>query len=140
MFVSKLVIRFRIEDAVEVHKDPIGHAHHWTVLLGVLEEGTLSIADVLAIPRVGGGFWLGRVLGFERFRDELGTSIDAVTQARRPLGVAVWGVAPPQDSIVRADARVVGPSECREILAELQRLEPGVVTHCRDCQRVLSFA
>lgn len=50
--------RFRIEDAVEVRKDPGGHFHHWTVLVGVLEEGTLRIGDALAIPRVGGGAWI----------------------------------------------------------------------------------
>ncbi len=93
--------RFRVENAHEVLKDPGGHAHHWTVLEGVLEEGTLRIGDGLAVPRVGGGSWLGQVMGFARFRQEFGDSVDATGEAGRPLGVAMWGVAPPHGTVAQ---------------------------------------
>ena len=68
--------RFRIESAHEVLRDPGGHQHHWTILAGVLEDGEVRIGDALAIPRTGGGSWLGQVVGFERFQQVLGDRID----------------------------------------------------------------
>ena len=131
--------RFRIEDAHEVTKDPGGHAHHWTILEGVLEEGTLRCGDAMAIPRVGGGSWLGQVLGFERFRHEFGDTVDAVSEAGRILGVAVWGVAPPRGTVARGEARVITIAEAHELTLELRGLEPDAVNHCADCRRVSRF-
>jgi hypothetical protein len=131
--------RFRIESVHEVLKDPGGHSHHWTILAGVLEVGTLRLGEALAIPRVGGGSWVGSVLGFERFREQLGESVDASTEAGRALGVAVWGLAPPERGVVRSEARGVDAAEARAILAALRAVEPERVEHCRDCRLVCKF-
>lgn len=132
--------RLRIESVHEVLKDPGGHSHHWTILVGVLETGVLHLGDALAVPRVGGGSWLGSVLGFERFRHRFGDSVDAAAEAGQPLGVAIGGLAPPELGVVATShARVVGPAEARTILAELRALAPERVEHCRDCRLVRNF-
>jgi hypothetical protein len=128
--------RFRIEDAHEILKDPGGHAHHWTILEGVLEEGTLRTGDAVAIPRVGGGSWLGQVVGFERFRQEFGDTVDAASEGGRTLGVAVWGLAPPRGTVARGEARVIGRADAQELAIKLRELEPGACDHCPDCRRV----
>jgi hypothetical protein len=131
--------KFRIDAAHEVLKDPGGHARHWTVLEGVLEEGTLRLGAVLAIPRVGGGSWVSTVLGFARFRAELGDSIDATSEAGRSVGVAVWGVAPPRGTVATGEAHAIGLAEARDLVAQLRLLEPDVFRHCPDCQRIERF-
>jgi hypothetical protein len=131
--------RLRIEDAHEVIKDPGGHAHHWTVLEGVLEEGTLRIGDVMAIGRVGGGSWVGTVIGFARLREELGDSLDALSERGRTVGVAVWGVAPPKGTVA-TEAHVIDLAEARDLVTQLRLLEPDVLHHCPDCRRAERFA
>jgi hypothetical protein len=131
--------RFRIEDAHEILKDPGGHAHHWTILEGVLEEGALQIGNAMAIPRIGGGSWLAQIIGFERFRENMGDTVDAASEVGRVLGVAVWGVAPPRGTVARGEARVVGMAEARELASKLRALEPDACDHCADCRRVSRF-
>ena len=133
----RVVARFRITEAHEVHKDPGGHRHHWTVLVGVLERDSLCVADRLSIPRAGGGEWLARVVGFESFRTRLGTSITADEVRGRKIGVAVWAVAPPAKTVRAGDvATVVSEAEARVLAERLAREHPEVVEHCPDCGRI----
>jgi hypothetical protein len=136
---AALPTRFLVVDAHEIIKDPGGHSHHWTILEGTLLEGALSVGDPLMIPRVGGGAWLAQVLGFERFREEFGSTVNAAGEAGRTLGVAVWGVAPARGTVARGEARVVALAEARDLVARLRQLEPGALEHCRDCRRVQRF-
>jgi hypothetical protein len=131
--------RFRIDEVAEILKDPGGHEHHWTVLIGVLVEGTLRVSDPLAVPRVGGGLWMGQILGFERFRDPPGSSVTAETERGRNLAVAIWGVAPPKARVALGEARVLTLDEARGVATELSALEPGVHRHCRDCKRLSRY-
>jgi hypothetical protein len=131
--------RFDVTGVTEVRKDPGGHEHHFTILIGVLREGTLRIADPLAVPRAGGGFWLGQIVGFERFRERLESPVTAESEAGRTLGVAIWGVAPPEDRVALGEARVLTLDEARSIATELSTLEPDVFRHCRDCRRLSRY-
>src|SRR5262245_23962226 len=132
--------RFRIDGAHDVLKDPGGHAHHFTVLVGVLEVGTLSVGTWLAIPRVAGGSWVAHIVGFEMSRVELGRTVDAASLEGRTLGVAVRGVAPPADAIGHGEAREIGREEARHLVAQLRTLEPRALEHCKDCRLVEKVA
>jgi hypothetical protein len=132
--------RFRVDGAHDVLKDPAGHAHHFTVLVGVLEAGTLSVGSVLAIPRAAGGSWVAHVVGFEAFREQLGRTVDAASLQGRTLGVAVRGVAPPADAIGLGEAREIDREQARRLVAELRTLEPRALEHCADCRLVEEVA
>jgi hypothetical protein len=131
--------RFQVQSAQEVLRDPGGHEHHFTILMGTLVEGTLRVSDPLAIPRVGGGHWLGQVLGFELFRKTLGNSVNAADAAGEAFGVAVRGVAPPRGTVAEGEAYVATLDEARVIATALSELEPAACKHCHDCLRVSRY-
>jgi hypothetical protein len=133
------VIRFAVHAAHEVFRDPNGHVHHWTILQGALLEGTLRLADPLAVPRMGGGSWIGQIVGFETRGEWLGSSADAEHLGGRPLGVAIRGVAPPAAGVAPGEVRVATLDEARLLATELSNLDPAVCDHCEDCRRVTRY-
>jgi hypothetical protein len=130
--------RFHVTSAHEVVRDPGGHAHHFTVIVGTLVEGTLRVADPLAVPRTGGGHWLGQVLGFERYGKAFGASVNAA-DSTEAFGVAIRGAAPPEAKVAAGDAFVATLDEARVIATALSELEPEVCKHCQDCRRISRY-
>jgi hypothetical protein len=69
--------KFQITDAIEIFKDPIGHYHHWTDLIGSVIEGTTRVGDLICIPGVDGAGMCVPVRGFNAFRKDLGSEVSS---------------------------------------------------------------
>jgi len=130
--------RFQVTSAHEILRDPAGHEHHVTIVVGTLVEGVLRIADPFAIPRAGGGHWLGQILGFDRYGKPFGTSVDA-DDSSEAFGVAIRGVAPPEAKVALGEAFVATLDEARVIATALSELETEVCKHCADCRRISRY-
>jgi len=84
-----MLARFELADAVDVFKDPGGHYHHWTVLMGRIVEGTLRIGDVLIVPAADGGVIAARIGGFHAFLAAVSDTISADRHRTTRLGVMI---------------------------------------------------
>jgi hypothetical protein len=131
--------RFQVMSAQEVLRDPGGHEHHFTIVVGTLAFGTLRVSDPLAVPRVGGGHWLGQIVGFELFQRTLGNSVAAADVAGQAFGVAIRGVAPPRGTVAEGEAHVATLDQARVIATALSELEPAACKHCSDCLRISRY-
>ncbi len=96
-----MTFSFLIEDAFEIHKDPGGHHHHWTILVGTLEEGTLRRNDRIKIPYIDGSSLVSIVGGIEQahLMDNL-LEISA-DEADLPLGIMTWVPAADENRVER---------------------------------------
>ncbi|MCB9640366.1 MAG: hypothetical protein H6728_15730 [Myxococcales bacterium] len=136
--------RFVIEDLVEVHRDPGGHYHHFSVLIGQLQQGSLSFGQILSFDTELGGVVSAKVGGFEAFRKFLPQTIHAEDQ-HGTLGVMLWGPAPPKAWKARGEASVVSLEEHEQHLQRLLTQHPAIFFHhqgqtpffCPECFRAL---
>src|SRR5215469_559985 len=70
-----MTVQFKIETSVEVHKDPMGHYHHWTILVGKLLEGAIRLGDYLIIPLADKTILAAHVGGFELASQNVGVEV-----------------------------------------------------------------
>ncbi len=124
------MLRFLVQEAIEVHRDPIGHYHHWTIIIGVLSAGTLSHGDILELPTRDGSPCSGFVIGFERARRVLGPTISA-DDSEAPIGVAIRCPAPPRAIVTAGLARRIDAEQHRANLLTTLRDNPRRIFHSR---------
>lgn len=135
--------RFRVDEVVEVLKDPGGHSHHWTIFIGRVEEGRFEAGSHIAVSRIGGGEWIGQLMAFEvgparRRREGVPTMIDVTTDGTESIGIVMWGIAPPKDGVGRESIiRPVSTEEARRIAADLRGVAAERFEHCADCQAIV---
>lgn len=141
-----MTFKFQITDAVEIFKDPIGHYHHWTVLVGHLVDGTMHLGDRICIPAVDGTKMGARVGGFEAYGMRFGSEVSS-GQCADPLGVMVSSPAPSQREIAMGAATSGSAREFHELAGWALRHRPARLLHdrgpdgrgfpCHECTRVL---
>jgi hypothetical protein len=141
-----MTFKFQIADAVEIFKDPNGHYHHWTVLVGRLVEGTMHLGDGIGIPAVDGTKIGARIGGFDAYRVRFGSEV-SFDQYTDPFGVMVSSPAPSQREIAMSAATSLSASELHELAGWALRHRPARLLHdrgpngrglrCQDCTRPL---
>lgn len=80
-----MTFQFEIEEAFEVHGDPLGHYHHWTILAGRLLEGTIRRGDCIKIPLMDGTVLASYVGGFDLAHKILGLKCQQVNMTARSV-------------------------------------------------------
>lgn len=141
-----MTFKFQITDAMEIFKDPIGHYHHWTVLVGRLVEGAIHLADLMCIPAVDGTKMGARVGGFDAYRRRFGSELSSKHDTD-PLGVMVWSPAPSRKEIAMGVATSSSLMEFHEFAGWALQHRPARLLHdrgperrgvpCPECMRVL---
>jgi hypothetical protein len=139
-----MTFEFRIIDSVEIFKDPIGHYHHWTCLVGRLVHGTMHLYDRICIPAVDGSRMCARVVGFEG--KGMGSEVSCGQRAD-PVGVVVWSPAPSPREIALGAVTGSSAEEFLELVGWALRHRPARLIHdrgpnglglpCHDCTNVL---
>lgn len=142
-----MTFKFEIIDAVEIFKDPVGHYHHWTVLVGRLVEGTMHLSDRICIPAVDGSKMGARVGGFDAYGMRFGSEVSS-GQYAGPFGVMVSSPAPSQGEIAMGAATSSSSREFHELAGWTLRHRPRRLLHdrgpdgrgfpCQECTQVLS--
>jgi hypothetical protein len=141
-----MTFKFQVTDSVEIFKDPIGHYHHWTVLVGVVLEGTIRQSDIICIPAVGGAKLCATILSFDSFHNRLGLEI-SIGQHATPIGVLVGHPAPSKNEINLGVAARGSPEEFHDLILWALRHRPARLIHdrgsnglgfsCAECTRIL---
>lgn len=129
-----MTFKFQITDAMEIFKDPIGHYHHWTVLVGRLVEGTIHLADLMCIPAVDGTKMGARVGGFDAYRKRFGSELSSEDHTD-PLGVIVWSPAPSRKEIAMGVATSSSLTEFHELAGWALQHRPARLLHDRGPER-----
>lgn len=88
--------RFQIEDVFEVYKDPGGHYHHWTFLLGRLLDGSIQVGQVFSVPAKDGMTLPCRVFALEVNHKQ--TQL-VVAEQDAQIVVGLWQPAPVKEDI-----------------------------------------
>ena len=120
---SKVAFKFKINEAHEIHRDPDGHYHHWTILVGSLLEGTIRAGDYIAIPSRKCSFQASIVLGIcAGFGNQLPLTNErqAVTAASGPieLGIATWHPVPVEEDVEVGIATECSPRRYLQIIVD----------------------
>lgn len=135
---------FLIEEIVEVHRDPGGHYHHWSIVVGRLKTGALAQGEFLQLPTSDGSLCSGRTGGFEAFHRLLPAKIHA-EEIDFLLGVMIIAPAPPRAVVCPGEAFSISREEHEANLLALLRGFPERLFHtqggtpfrCRDCPGAL---
>jgi hypothetical protein len=141
-----VTFKFEITDAAEVFRDPIGHYHHWTCLIGRLAEGTMRVDAPICVPAVDGSRMCARVLWFEAYGRRFGAEVSS-GQESDPFGVFVSLPAPSPREIAMATACDSTPEEYHDLVLWALRHRPARLLHdrgpegvglpCHECAQVL---
>jgi hypothetical protein len=107
-----MTFKFKLEDAIEVYRDPIGHYHHWTILVGSVTEGTIHRSDLISIPCLDGTKVASRILDFVLFHRSIGVEVSA-GQFSDPIGIVAWRPAAKKEEIAHDAA-----TDCSEEVFE----------------------
>ena len=144
-----MTFEFQITDAVEIFKDPIGHYHHWTILIGRLVRGTIHLADPICIPAADGTKMVARVGSFDAYGRRFGSELSSKDYAD-PLGVMVRSPAPSRMEIAMGLATSSSSTEFHELIGWALQHRPARLLHdrgpdrrgvpCPECMRVLFSA
>src|SRR5579871_846602 len=137
-----MTFQFKIEDVVEVHRDPLGHYHHWTILGGRLTAGSIWPGNFIKIPLQDGTSFVTHMLDFIVFSRSMGAEV-STGQLDHPFGLMVWRPAP-QQSLVALEIAVESTQEDFEhSLLEMLEHYPERIFHnrgayaphldCREC-------
>lgn len=134
-----MAFQFKIDEVVEVHRDPIGHYHHWTILVGNLVEGTARQGDFIKIPLLDGTILAALIGGFEQFHRTLGLEVSAGQYDR--FGMMTWRPAAVNSEVLRDIAQDCTAEEFQTILLATLQHHPRRIFHNRgihasdlDCQ------
>jgi hypothetical protein len=128
-----MTFQFRIEEVVEVHRDPLGHYHHWTILGGTLTEGTVRRGDLIKIPLSDGTSLVAHMLDFIVFARSLGTEVSA-GQLDHPFGLMIWRPAPQQHQVSLEIAVDATQEDFERSLLETLDRHPERIFHNRGVQ------
>lgn len=138
--------KFQIVGAAEIFRNPTGHYHHWTILIGHLLEGTMRLSDSICIPAADGSKMGAYIGGFDGFRTRFGDEV-SVGKHSGPFGVMVRCPAPSQEEIARDLATGCSPEEFHELIEYALRDRPerlihdrgpnGVGLPCQECTQKL---
>lgn len=128
-----MAFQFKIEEGVEVHKDPLGHYHHWTILTGKLLEGTVRQGDCIKIPLADGTMLAAHVGGFNLASQTLGSEVSA-GQYDRTFGMMTWRPAAQNSEVLRDVAQDCTTEEFQSILLGILQNHPTRIFHSRGVQ------
>jgi len=129
-----MAFTYRIESANEIHRDPGGHYHHWTILSGDLLDGTMLRGEYMLIPANDGRVMVARMLDFFRRPFKIqGAEVSADSDDRH-LAVVTWHPVPREEQILSDSIATLCPRETydRVVLETLER-DPVSYLHCTDC-------
>ncbi|HWM87511.1 MAG TPA: hypothetical protein VNO33_16775 [Kofleriaceae bacterium] len=127
---------FTVETWTEVHRDPGGHGHHWTIALGTLDRGTIAFADCVVFRARDGRQLSSRVLGVAG-REILALPIAASDLRGRRLALCLWAPAY-GDHLLAGGQQLIGCDESthRAITRDLV-LGGWPWCPCSDCCKAL---
>lgn len=128
-----MAFQFKIEEVYELHGDPLGHYHHWTILAGQLLEGTIRQGDYIKIPLADGTVLAAYVGGFDLAHQNLGPEVSA-GQYDRPFGMMTWRPAAHKFEVLREVARDCTTEEFQSILLGTVQNHPTRIFHNRGVQ------
>jgi hypothetical protein len=138
----KMGFQFKIEEGVEVHRDPLGHYHHWTILAGKLVEGSIRRGDFVKVPLRDGTILVAYALDFIMFSRSLGTEV-STGQFDHPFGLMVWHPAPQQAQVALDIAADGTQEDSSRTLLDALKSHPERIFHnrgeraphldCREC-------
>ncbi|MEL6342333.1 MAG: hypothetical protein AAFV53_04325 [Myxococcota bacterium] len=141
------MLHFEVQEALEIHRDPIGHYHHWSIAVGVLSSGTLSTGDCVSLPTSDGSPCSGFIFGFEAFRKILGPTVRAEDLTGAVIGVGVRSPAPPGAIVTAGPLHRIEIDTHRDNVLTILRDHPERLFHnrgahapwlwCGECPRVL---
>lgn len=116
---------FRVQDVMDVHRDPEGHYHHWTALGGILEEGKIKKTDKLLITSPDGKRYVTSILGFMRFGEDLEKEVEAVAE----FGIFTGSPALQKKNFQSTTITLCPLSMYKTILMEMLQQEPECFFH-----------
>lgn len=145
--LQTLITMFLLEDLIEVHRDPIGHYHHWSFAIGRLLEGTLEHGQWVRLPGVEMDHY-ATIGCFEAFRKILpGPTLTA--DPERVVGVMLRSPAPTKRSL-QLDTHSLFNTTKNEVKQQLphtlknhpdrffhDRGPHGRQWRCRECSGIL---
>ena len=130
-------MQFTTKSWVEIHRDPGGHYHHWSIVLGTLDSGVLHLGTRVMFRARDGRRLASTVLGGQSGRRTIEFPIGAEQAAGRDLVIALWQPAYRVDVV--ADEQPIEPCDeptyraiNRELVAAGWPWCP-----CNDCCRAL---
>jgi len=140
--------KFEIQEGFEIHRDPGGHHHHWSILFGYLRDGMLEKGkSILIKSKVS---LAARLIDWQFHpksslaRYKSSTTINSAQLNGEVINIRVYRVAPRNSDVPKGTIITQCSDEERiEILTDLLRYDPTYILHgrgeenlrtrCHDC-------